>query len=143
MAHMDTLTYYFLVFSAALVEGTILTMHGGLSPDLTSLEQVRWGVGSEMGARVGGAGGDRFMWCALVEGTIFTMHGGLSQDLTSLEEVRGEGCWRVGSTIYGKEGGGCQIYFDRSWEVGQDPAFMERRWWCVGGWLGGGGVKFT
>ena len=28
------------MISAALVEGTIFTMHGGLSPDLTSLEQV-------------------------------------------------------------------------------------------------------
>ena len=29
-----------LVFSAALVEGTILCMHGGLSPDLIDVDQV-------------------------------------------------------------------------------------------------------
>jgi len=34
----DPLLY--AVFSAALVEGTIFCMHGGLSPDLHSMQQV-------------------------------------------------------------------------------------------------------
>ena len=32
--------WIFIFFTAALIEGTIFAMHGGLSPDLNSLEQV-------------------------------------------------------------------------------------------------------
>ena len=32
---------YFSFFSAALVEGTIFCMHGGLSPQLMDLSQIR------------------------------------------------------------------------------------------------------
>ena len=39
----DTAHMCMPTISAALVEGTIFTMHGGLSPDLTSLEQVGGG----------------------------------------------------------------------------------------------------
>jgi len=39
MSFMDDPLLY-AVFSAALVEGTIFCMHGGLSPDLHSMQQV-------------------------------------------------------------------------------------------------------
>ena len=40
----DSMSHFVMYGIAALIESTILCMHGGLSPDLKDLHQVRRGV---------------------------------------------------------------------------------------------------